>query len=205
MKKRHIGIFVVLIGIGGGFGLAKGYVQQVIGLFYMRQLNKIRPSECIDGQKGFINIKPCFDKIKIKYIVLGDTVEGNFRVVLMKPFASASAEARNWELSAEGAGIHTTYQSQECYMEHNTKIPILSESEIQLLRKYADAWYTKNPEATHRFIEKVTDSDSELIVHSLPLEALKDYTLSCPEYFVFGHLDDRANTDLDVTVIPKYK
>jgi hypothetical protein len=186
-----------------GIYLSLSSIKNGIGRWNLTKLEKIHPASCVEQNQSIQSISTCLNKIGIAYSILGDTIDGDFRILISKPYAEYFMNIENWKVRGEGVGIRDTWINDECYTHLDTKIPTLSEKTKETANKYVHKWFEANPEAISRYIENIVETDSEVIISSLPLENIRNYTQYCPDYIVFHYLDDRPNTDLDETVLKK--
>ena len=199
-------ILISILGIGIAsviVVLSRGHLISYIGAKNRDKLEKIGAGKCLENQNGFQSIRTCLTKLGEDFEILGDTTEGNFRVVFSKPYAHLHLDAKNWKLNGTGAGILDTYTRPTCFIHQGTEVPELGETEKEVLAKYFGAWIKQNPEAFKRFVSKVEETESEVIIHSAPFEAFKNYAEYCPDWISIKYLDDYKNQELNIIAIKK--
>jgi hypothetical protein len=203
-------ILVVAVLLGGVITIAgfivfknRDSIYSYVGSRNYANLEKIRISSCIGKENDFHKIRRCLDSFDSKYLILGDSVEGNFKVVFIKPFAEAYIEVVEWKISGGGAGITEAYENKPCFLHLSTTVPILSETEKVLLKLHFMRWVEKNPEAFQRYVTKVEETATEVVIYSQPLARLKDYVEYCEERESMKYLDVYKSMDLDEIAIKK--
>jgi hypothetical protein len=202
MRAKALIAFVVIIIMIGIISNLEN-IKQGIGRWNLSMLEKAHPASCVEQNKSILDISTCLKKTGMAYEILGDTIEGDFRITFSKPYAESYVNVGDWKVIGEGSGIRETWKNDECYTHLDTKIPVLSKESRAIANKYIQKWFEANPEAISRYIEKVFETDSEVVISSLPLENIRNYTQYCPDYIAFHYLDDRPNTNFDKTILNK--
>jgi hypothetical protein len=203
MKRKILGIMglVIILNAVGYLVYRENITQSIVGDYYYQRLQNIDLGSCITGSNDFQAIRICVNKFGSPIFILGDTINGNFRIYISKPYAENYVETKNWKWNGSGAGVRDSFHPNRCFIVQEVDVPTFTEEQKALIRNSIGKWYQANPEAERRYIIGVKKKNGNLVIESLPLEVFKNYTEYCPDYVGMNYLDDRPNLNLDETIV----